>query len=111
MVSNASEDFPEPDRPVITTRLSRGMMTSTFLRLCSRAPRTWMEPAIQGSRLFLECSRSIWQVSRGFGSHVNVPPLRAVYDGVYGGPGRWQGLAWPPGKRVCAMAGSVNKVI
>src|SRR3954468_17991059 len=38
MVSNASDDFPEPDRPVITTSLSRGISTSMFLRLCSRAP-------------------------------------------------------------------------
>src|ERR1700689_1781273 len=42
MVSKASEDLPEPDRPGSTTRLSRGMSTSTFLRLCSRAPRTRM---------------------------------------------------------------------
>src|SRR6185437_3028328 len=40
MVSKASEDFPEPDRPVITTSWSRGISTSMFLRLCSRAPRT-----------------------------------------------------------------------
>src|SRR5271156_2280031 len=39
MVSKASDDFPEPDSPVITTRLSRGRSTSMFLRLCSRAPR------------------------------------------------------------------------
>src|SRR5579885_883283 len=39
MVSKASEDLPEPDRPVNTTSLSRGMVTSIFLRLCSRAPR------------------------------------------------------------------------
>src|ERR1700760_1073042 len=39
MVSKASEDFPEPDRPVNTTSLSRGISTSMFLRLCSRAPR------------------------------------------------------------------------
>src|SRR5882757_11376705 len=39
MVSNASEDFPEPERPVNTTSLSRGISTSMFLRLCSRAPR------------------------------------------------------------------------
>src|SRR6185437_6595267 len=42
MVSNASEDLPEPDRPVNTTSWSRGMATSTFLRLCSRAPRMAM---------------------------------------------------------------------
>src|SRR5262245_31779428 len=39
MVSNASDDLPEPDRPVKTTSLSRGMATSMFFRLCSRAPR------------------------------------------------------------------------
>src|SRR4051812_848193 len=40
MVSKASDDLPEPERPVMTTSLSRGMSTSTFLRLCTRAPRT-----------------------------------------------------------------------
>src|SRR5215475_7074322 len=39
MVSKASEDLPEPERPVNTTSWSRGMSRSTFLRLCSRAPR------------------------------------------------------------------------
>ena len=34
------QDLPEPLRPVITVRVSRGMSTSIFLRLCSRAPRT-----------------------------------------------------------------------
>src|SRR5690349_2126353 len=40
MVSNASDDFPEPESPVITVRRLRGIETETFLRLCSRAPRT-----------------------------------------------------------------------
>src|SRR5215207_4358388 len=39
MVSKASEDLPEPDKPVNTTSRSRGISTSTFFRLCSRAPR------------------------------------------------------------------------
>src|SRR6267143_538454 len=39
MVSMASEDFPEPESPVKTTSLSRGIDRVTFLRLCSRAPR------------------------------------------------------------------------
>src|SRR5690606_19726912 len=43
MVSNASEDLPDPDRPVMTTSCSRGMSRSTPLRLCSRAPRTRMK--------------------------------------------------------------------
>src|SRR5262245_17847040 len=40
MVSKANDDLPEPDRPVITTSLCRGMLTSIFLRLWTRAPRT-----------------------------------------------------------------------
>ena len=38
MVSNARLDFPEPERPVITTNLLRGMVSEIFFRLCSRAP-------------------------------------------------------------------------
>src|SRR5919108_1236092 len=40
MVSKASDDLPEPERPVNTISLSRGRSSVTFLRLCSRAP--WM---------------------------------------------------------------------
>src|SRR3989442_16033557 len=40
MVSKAREDFPEPDKPVKTISRSRGSSRLTFLRLCSRAPRT-----------------------------------------------------------------------
>src|ERR1700760_1815570 len=40
IVSNASEDFLEPDRPVKTTSESRGISRSTFFRLWTRAPRT-----------------------------------------------------------------------
>ena len=35
-VSKASDDFPEPDKPVITTSLFRGMATLRFLRLLTR---------------------------------------------------------------------------
>src|SRR5215831_2190645 len=42
MVSKASEDLPEPESPVNTTSLSRGISTSMFFRLCSRAPRMVM---------------------------------------------------------------------
>src|SRR5580765_7101463 len=40
MVSNARLDLPDPERPVTTTRLSRGISTETFLRLWTRAPWT-----------------------------------------------------------------------
>ena len=39
MVSNARDDFPDPDKPVITMSLSRGSSRSMPLRLCVRAPR------------------------------------------------------------------------
>src|SRR3954451_5685664 len=55
MVSKARLDLPEPDRPVITVRLSRAMSTLTPLRLCSRAPRTEIWVSI-GRALFRLCS-------------------------------------------------------
>src|SRR5829696_8069577 len=42
MVSKAREDLPEPERPVITVKRSRGMSTLMFFRLCWRAPLTLM---------------------------------------------------------------------
>src|ERR1039458_2154890 len=42
MVSKASDDLPEPLRPVITVRVLRGIWTLMFFRLCWRAPRTVM---------------------------------------------------------------------
>src|SRR5271165_1587566 len=40
MVSKASDDLPDPLRPVTTVRVLRGITTSMFLRLCWRAPCT-----------------------------------------------------------------------
>ena len=45
-VSKASEDLPEPLMPVMTTSLSRGMLTSMFCRLFSRAPLMAIESRI-----------------------------------------------------------------
>src|SRR5580704_2613123 len=42
MVSNASEDFPDPLKPVITVKVLRGISTSIFFKLCCRAPCTVM---------------------------------------------------------------------
>src|SRR3989475_13218683 len=39
MVSKATEDSAEPERPVNPTSRSRGIDRVTFFRLCSRAPR------------------------------------------------------------------------
>src|SRR5271165_4482858 len=66
MVSNARLDLPEPDSPVTTMSLSRGISTEMFLRLCTRAPCTamvvraealdWLRLAVdlEAIRLFLE---------------------------------------------------------
>src|SRR5690606_40559020 len=37
-VSIVRDDFPDPETPVTTTSLLRGMPTLTFFRLCTRAP-------------------------------------------------------------------------
>src|SRR4051812_40294118 len=39
-----SELLPEPATPVTTTSTPSGMSTSTFFRLCVRAPRTFITP-------------------------------------------------------------------
>src|SRR3954466_3811038 len=62
MVSKASDDLPEPDSPVITTSLWRGMSTSTFLRLCTRAPRTEIHSwAINEDWGALTRTQALWQ--------------------------------------------------
>ena len=38
-MSNANEDLPEPDKPVITTNLFLGNVTSMLFKLCSLAPK------------------------------------------------------------------------
>src|SRR5579875_4198857 len=40
MVSKAREDLPDPERPVTTVSVLRGMWTLMSRRLCWRAPRT-----------------------------------------------------------------------
>src|SRR5215831_17566499 len=42
MVSNASDDLPEPLSPVMTVKVLRGISTEMFFKLCWRAPRTVM---------------------------------------------------------------------
>jgi hypothetical protein len=63
-VSKASDDFPEPDKPVITTSLFRGMATLRFLRLFTLAPLMIIKSRgssssigagrVEGIRLFIE---------------------------------------------------------
>ncbi len=45
-------DLPEPDTPVTAQSTPPGNTTSTFLRLFSRAPRTWSLFSVLASRRF-----------------------------------------------------------
>src|SRR3954463_5956022 len=54
MVSKASDDLPDPLTPVITMSERGGSVTSTFFRLCVRAPRTTICPLV--SAIYVENS-------------------------------------------------------
>ena len=76
MVSNARLDLPDPESPVTTTSLSRGISTEIFLRLCTRAPWTAMvvcAEALAGFRLVvdLEGIRSALEVNERQFLHFN----------------------------------------
>src|SRR3990167_3860432 len=59
MVSKARLDLPEPDKPVMTVKVLRGISKFMSLRLCSRAPLTDKKLLMQShdyteiSRIFL----------------------------------------------------------
>src|SRR5438552_5018966 len=77
MVSNARLDLPEPESPVTTMSLSRGISTEMFLRLCTRAPctaRVVRAEALGGFRLAvdLDAIRSSLEVEEGELLHVDV---------------------------------------
>src|SRR5215467_8479123 len=56
MVSKASDDFPDPLRPVMTVKAFLGISTEMFFRLCWRAPRT----VILLMAMDLEVDPEIW---------------------------------------------------
>src|SRR5579872_935954 len=51
MVSNASDDLPDPLSPVMTVKVFRGISTSIFFRLCCRAPCTVMRSSMAVGKL------------------------------------------------------------
>src|SRR5690349_13664583 len=51
MVSKARLDLPEPESPVTTMSLSRGISREMFLRLCTRAP--WIAIVVRAAVLEL----------------------------------------------------------
>src|SRR5690606_13459615 len=91
MVSKASEDLPDPDRPVKTMSESRGRSSETFLRLCSRAPRT-MRRSATPVRTFLERS------DRG------GAPVVLRLGGATDNAGRIHGLTTIPDSPACPSA-------
>src|SRR5258708_3476873 len=54
MVSKARLDLPDPERPVTTISLSRGISGDTFLRLCTRALWT---PIVVRAAVLLDIAR------------------------------------------------------
>src|SRR3972149_5429902 len=79
MVSNAREDFPEPEMPEMTTSLSRGISTEMFFRLCWRAPMT----TILSCAMQHESEEFYWGLAKG---DYNRPRLRS--DGKEDSPKR-----------------------
>src|SRR5215831_11694751 len=86
MVSNASDDLPDPENPVSTMSLSRGSSRLMFRRLCSRAPRitrrsdTRAEPTRVRSSGGGTCVRICVVVERGDGPSLGG--LRLLADSV-----------------------------
>src|ERR1017187_7344530 len=98
MVSNARLLLPEPERPVITTSLSRGISTEMFLRLCTRAPCTAMVVRATARAILLEVIRSLPQVYKRQFLHHHVAHLRKL--------DRRRGLAdQPPVGQILARRG------
>src|SRR5215831_4593510 len=78
MVSKARLDLPDPESPVTTTSLSRGISTEMFLRLCTRAPCTEMLVrafvAAGTETLGLELTGRFLQIEKRELLHENVAP-------------------------------------
>src|SRR6476620_10835900 len=82
MVSKASEDLPEPLRPVITVKVLRGISTSIFFRLCWRAPCTLMRVSMeQGTLPF---SQTALKDPRLLGRDVRSLPVAARFGPIRG---------------------------
>src|SRR6266851_4433384 len=63
MVSKASDDLPDPLTPVMTISDRGGSVTSTFLRLWVRAPRTTIWPRVSVLAIFAIYGVAIWGVA------------------------------------------------
>lgn len=85
-MSNANEDFPEPDNPVNTIILFRGNSREIFFKLCSRAPlieillciKTKMSPSYWAIE-WIQYNEHIGASIRGFGMKSTWNSLYFLY--------------------------------
>src|ERR1035441_5472136 len=78
MVSNASDDLPDPDTPVITVSFSWGIESEMFLRLWTRAPWILIKSST-GVPIIRLRSRGMIEVktpASGRGKVKHVPPMQ-----------------------------------
>src|SRR6476646_8403618 len=114
MVSKASDDLPEPDRPVMTVSVSRGISTSMFFRLCSRAPRTEIVCDAMRQSPFVQLvmpasdndARSVRAMRRSIFKLVFL--LSALFGITQGCNCPTQGVA-PPPPGICAKGTQCDK--
>src|ERR1035441_135815 len=78
MVSNARLLLPEPERPVTTISLSRGISTETFFRLWTRAPCTAMVVRAPALAMLLEVIGHLPQVDERQFLQNHVTHLRKL---------------------------------
>ncbi len=82
MVSNASDDLPEPETPVTTVNFSCGISSEMPLRLWTRALRILME----SFKVMCVCPLPY---GRGSVSGANVTAVRERTDGMYSSIENW----------------------
>ena len=72
MVSNAKLDLPEPESPVITTNLSRGIRNETFCNVCSRAPLITISRSMYSQSFVVVLVATVFVVRFGAGAFDGV---------------------------------------
>src|SRR5580700_11852801 len=115
MVSKASEDLPEPERPVNTINRSRGKSRSIFFRLWVRAPRMRIF-CIEPTTIPVASSAGRTPPRPEIARPVSADLKRISAHKRRGQPGYWGGslrVQWSASNcfRGYHMARGVNKVI
>src|SRR5665213_1848441 len=74
-MSKASVDLPEPETPVITVNLPRGISASMFFKLCSRA---WWTRMVRGGRFAGDTGKTGTVPERVLVFDQRAPGMRAL---------------------------------